>query len=200
VVTGVPIRRATEAELGDVGALIALSFNRLGPDTYLVPDPVDRQRVMSQFFTLLAEHALRHGGVDVVDRKGRLDAVAVWFDRTADIPGPPDFENRVAALAGPYVGNFAALDILDKYQPPEPHWLLQFMAVHPDRQGQGLGSALMRRTHAELDAAGIPQYLEATNADNIRLYRRHGYTEMEPFDIRLPDGTPFYRMWRPAGG
>jgi ribosomal protein S18 acetylase RimI-like enzyme len=72
--------------------------------------------------------------------------------------------------------------------------------VHPDHQNRGLGSALIRRTHAELDAAGVPEYLEATNEDNIRLYRRFGYAPMEPFDIRLPDGTPFYRMWRPAGG
>jgi hypothetical protein len=22
---------------------------------------------------------------------------------------------------------------------------------------------------------------------------------MDPFEINLPDGTPFFRMWRPAG-
>jgi ribosomal protein S18 acetylase RimI-like enzyme len=46
----------------------------------------------------------------------------------------------------------------------------------------------------------VPQYLEGTNQDNIRLYRKHGYTDMTPFDMLLPDGTPFFRMWRPAGG
>ena len=43
----------------------------------------------------------------------------------------------------------------------------------------------------------MPAYLEATNEDNIRLYERHGYQRMAPFDIRLPDDTPFFRMWRP---
>jgi ribosomal protein S18 acetylase RimI-like enzyme len=199
-VTDAAVRPATEAEFADVGALIALSFHHLGPDTYLVPDPADRPGVMGRFFALITEHASRYGRIDVVDREGELAAAAVWFDRTRDVPEPPGFENRVAALAGPYVGNFAALDILDKHLPAEPHWLLQFMAVHPDHQDKGLGSALMRRTHSELDAAGVPQYLEATNEDNIRLYHRHGYTDMDPFEIYLPDGTPFFRMWRPAGG
>jgi hypothetical protein len=36
--------------------------------------------------------------------------------------------------------------------------------------------------------------------DRRRLYRRHGYTDMNPFDMLLPDGTPFLRMWRPVGG
>jgi ribosomal protein S18 acetylase RimI-like enzyme len=199
-VTGAPIRPATATEFADVGALIALAFHHLGPDSFVVPDPADRPRVMSRFFTLMAEHAARYGRVDVVHRGDRLEAAAVWFDRTWDVPGPADFEDRVAELAGPYLDNFAALDILDKHEPPEPHWHLQFMAVHPESQNRGLGSALLRRTHADLDAAGIPQYLEATNDENIRLYRRHGYAPMEPFDIRLPDGTPFYRMWRRAGG
>jgi ribosomal protein S18 acetylase RimI-like enzyme len=199
-VTGTAIRPAAEAEFAEVGALIARSFHHLGPDTYLVPDPADRPAVMGRFFTMITEQAAQYGRVDVVEGNGGLVAATVWFDRTRDIPRQPGFEDRVAELAGPYLANFAALDILDKHEPAEPHWLLQFMAVHPDYQNRGLGSALMRRTHAELDAAGIPQYLEATNEDNIRLYRRHGYTPMDPFDIHLPDGTPFYRMWRPAGG
>jgi ribosomal protein S18 acetylase RimI-like enzyme len=199
-VTDAPIRAATAAEFVDLGALIALAFHHLGPDTYVVPDPADRPRVMGQFFTMMVEHAARYGRVDVVARGGGPEAAAVWFDRTWDAPRTPDFEDRVAGFAGPYLDNFASLDLLEKHEPAEPHWHLHFMAVHPDSQNQGLASALMRRTHAALDAAGIPQYLEATNDDNIRLYRRHGYAPMDPFDIRLPDGTPFYRMWRPAGG
>ena len=198
--TDAAIRPATEAECADIGALITQSFHRLGPDSYLVPDPADRPRVMGRFFAMLTEHALGYGRVDVVDGGDGLEAAAVWFDATKQMPPPPDFENRLAEMAGPYLGNFAALDILDKYAPAEPHWHLQFMAVHPDHQNRGLGSALIRRTHADLDAAGVPEYLEATNEDNIRLYRRFGYAPMEPYDIRLPDGSPFFRMWRPAGG
>jgi ribosomal protein S18 acetylase RimI-like enzyme len=194
------IRPARADELAAVGALVAWSFNDLDANAYLVPPLTDRLRVMGEFFTLYTEHAFRHGRVDVVDgAAGGLDAAAVWFDRTADVPEPPDYGSRLAALAGQYLDHFEALDeLFDKHHPVEPHWHLAFLAAHPDQQHRGLGSALMSRTHRELDAAGVPEYLEATNQDNIRLYRRHGYQDMIPFDILLPDGTPFYRMWRPA--
>jgi ribosomal protein S18 acetylase RimI-like enzyme len=200
-VTDANIRLATEGELAEVGALIGLSFDQLVQCASLVPRPADRLRVMSDYFAMLTEHAFRHGRVDVIANGRGLEAAAVWFDRTGDMPEPPGYERRLAALAGPHVHNFQALDeVFDANHPTDPHWHLAFLAVHPDHQDRGLGSALMERTHAELDAVGIPQYLEATNEQNIRLYRRHGYTQMDPFDIRLPDGTPFYRMWRPAGG
>jgi ribosomal protein S18 acetylase RimI-like enzyme len=200
-VTEANIRPATEGQLAEVGALIGLSFDDLVQCAFLVPQPADRLRVMSDYFGYLTEHAFQYGRIDVIGNPKELQAAAVWFDHTGAISEPPDYENRLSALTGPYVGNFEALDeVFDKDHPADPHWHLQFLAVHPDLQDRGLGSALMRRRHPELDAAGIPQYLEATNEENIRLYRRHGYTAMDPFDIRLPDGTPFYRMWRPVGG
>jgi ribosomal protein S18 acetylase RimI-like enzyme len=194
------IRPAREDELAAVGALVALSFNDLDANAYLVPPLADRLRVMGDFFTLYTEHAFRHGRVDVIDgRSGGLDATAVWFDRTAEMPEPPEYGSRLAALSGQYLGHFDALDeLFDKHHPVEPHWHLAFLAVHPDQQHRGLGGALMSRTHDELDRAGVPEYLEATNENNIRLYRRYDYRDMIPFDILLPDGTPFYRMWRPA--
>ena len=191
------IRPATEAELPAVGALIALSFDDLEQNRSLVPDPGSRLRVMGDFFTLLTEHAPLCGKVDVIDDPagGGLAATAVWFDRTHDMPEIPRYDERIAALAGEWLPHFQALDeLFDKHHPVDPHWHLAFLAVHPDHQGHGLGGALMDSTHQDL--GGTPAYLEATNEENIRLYRRHGYTDMMPFDIRMPDDTPFYRMWR----
>lgn len=48
------------------------------------------------------------------------------------------------------------------------------------------------------DAIRLPQYLEASNQNSARLYRRHGYRDMTPCAIRLPDRPPFFRMWRTA--
>lgn len=190
------VRPATEAELTAVGALIALSFDDLPQNRSLVPDPAARRRVMGEFFTLLTEQAPLCGKVDVIDDPaGGLAAAAVWFDRTHESPEIPDYDNRLAALAGEWLPHFHALDeLFDKHHPVDPHWHLAFLAVHPGHQRRGLGGALMDSTHQDLGTA--PVYLEATNEDNIRLYRRYGYTDMIPFDIRMPDDTPFYRMWR----
>jgi GNAT superfamily N-acetyltransferase len=194
------IRRAQgDAELAEAAALIALSFDHLGANRYLVPSDADRRRVLGEFFHLQVRHAA--GGNGDVWRTDDGAAVAVWFDRTRPIGDPPDFEEHLKALAGPHLDRFAALgELLDGHRPAQPHRHLAFLAVHPDRWGDGLGGALLRHTHARVDAEGLPAYLEATNADNRRLYRRHGYADLEPCAIDLPDGTPFYRMWRAPTG
>jgi ribosomal protein S18 acetylase RimI-like enzyme len=184
-------RPARADEIDALGELIAVSFDDLAANHYLVPDPADRIPVLAKFFGRLTAHAAEHGRVDVVGGTDAPAATAVWFDYTRPTPEPEPFD------AGRYQDRFAALDALfAAHHPHPPHWHLAFLAVHPDRQGEGLGGALMRRTHQELDRTGTPAYLEATNADNIRLYRRAGYRDMDPFAIRLPDGTPFFRMWR----
>ena len=193
------IRSAREDELAAVGHLISLSFFDLAADAYLVPPLDDRLPVMADFFALLTEHAYRYGRVDVIDSPegNGIIACAVWFDNTQESPDPERYEERLRALAGEYLDRFQALDeLFEKHHPSDVHWHLAFLAVHPDHQEHGLGSRLMKRTHDELDRAGVPAYLEATNENNVRLYHRHGYADMDPFEMLLPDGTPFFRMWR----
>jgi ribosomal protein S18 acetylase RimI-like enzyme len=102
-------------------------------------------------------------------------------------------------MTGQYLDQFHALDALfDEHHPSESHWHLLFLAVHPMHQNEGLGSALLKHVHDAMDASGVPEYLEASNESSARLYRRHGYQDMSPCAIRLPDGTPFFRMWRSA--
>ena len=196
------IRPAREDEIPAVGRLIGYSFNELPQDAYLVPPLEDRQTVMSDFFTLLTEHAHTYGRIDVIDRPdgSGLAGTAVWFDYTREAPDPDNYDERLAKLAGRYLDRFQALDeLFAAHHPHDEHWHLAFLAVHPEEQHHGLGSMLMKHTHDELDAAGVPTYLEATNADNVRLYRRTGFVDMDPFEMLLPDGTPFFRMWRNAG-
>ena len=195
------IRPARPDEIPEVGRLIAVSFNDLAPNAYLVPPLSERVDVMADFFTLMTSYAQAQGRVDVVALDSGMVAAAVWFDVTQQPLEPADYEERLAELAGPYRPNFDALDeLFSKHHPHDPHWHLAFLAVLPGYQHHRLGSALMRRTYEELDRAEVPTFLEATNEQNIRLYRRHGYADMDPFVIRLPDGAPFYRMWRPVRG
>ena len=193
------IRPARADEIPAVGHLISLSFFDLAANAYLVPPLDDRLPVMADFFALYSEHALANGRVDVIDDPSGdgIAATAVWFDWTGEMGEIERYEERLRSLAGEYLDRFQALDVLfDKHHPHDPHWHLAFLAVHPDHQDRGLGSKLMKRTHDELDKAGTPAYLEATNENNVRLYRRHGYADMSPFEMLLPDGTPFFRMWR----
>ena len=182
-----------DQEVAAAADLIALSFDHLGANHYLVPVESERLTVMRAFFLAETERAANGAGQVLVTE----DAVAVWFDRTRQHPLPEGYEEKFAAAVGPHLERFGELDeLFEANHPAEPHWHLAFLAVHPERWGHGLGSALMRHTHARLDAEGLPAYLEATNADNQRVYKRHGYEDMEPSAILLGDGTPFFRMWR----
>ncbi|MBU2669318.1 GNAT family N-acetyltransferase [Actinoplanes bogorensis] len=193
------IRPARDEEIPAAGHLISFSFFNLEQNAHLVPPLDERLKVMADFFTLLTEHAQKYGKVDVIDLPdgGGLAATAVWFDYTKESPDPENYDERLRELAGPHIDRFVALDqLFEKHHPHDAHWHLAFLAVHPDHQEHGLGSKLMTHTQDELAKAGVPAYLEATNADNVRLYHRHGYADMDPFEMLLPDGTPFYRMWR----
>jgi GNAT superfamily N-acetyltransferase len=191
------IHPARADEIAAVGALIGYAFDHLPQNRALVPDPGDRLRVMTGFFTLMTELSLPPAGsVDVISGPdGSPVAAAVWSDRTSPAAPPGAYGDRLAALAGRHVPRFAELErLLEEHHPDMPHWHLAFLAVHPLHQRAGLGSALLQHRHERIDA---PAYLEATNHVNARLYRRHHYRRLDPYEIRLPDGTPFYRLWRP---
>ena len=74
---------------------------RDSPNVYLVPPLADRIPVHAGFLALLTEVAEEHGRGDVVDGAGSPAATAVWFDYLRPVPDPADFDERVAALAGP---------------------------------------------------------------------------------------------------
>lgn len=71
------------------------------------------------------------------------------------------------------------------------------MAVRPDWQGTGTGTALLEAHHRILDAAGLPAYLEASGPDTRQVYLRRGYAD-HGRPIRLPDGPLMYPMLRPS--
>jgi GNAT superfamily N-acetyltransferase len=88
-----------------------------------------------------------------------------------------------------------ALSTIEAKHPHEPHYYLQFAGVEPDRQGQGIGSQLLRPVLERCDREGVPAYLEATSERNVALYERHGFALVDK--ISLPHGgPPLWRMWR----
>jgi ribosomal protein S18 acetylase RimI-like enzyme len=74
---------------------------------------------------------------------------------------------------------------------------LVFLGVRADRQGRRLGSALLKRTLADVDARRWPAYLETATPENVRLYERSGF-EVEAQLRCGRDGPDFWTMMRPA--
>ncbi|MFF5293030.1 GNAT family N-acetyltransferase [Paractinoplanes globisporus] len=189
------LRIAGEPDIDLVADVVADAFDHLEVINWLVPDPDRRWQVSRAWYRLYIEHAIRGAGQVVLTEDHA--ACAVWFDRTGPVTEPANYGQRLAALAGAHLGRFEHLDTqMDTHHPSAPHWHLLFLAVRPGQQGRGMGSHLMSHTHKQLDVQGLPAYLEATNDDNARLYRRHRYSNMVPFDLSVADGISLYRMWR----
>ncbi|TDB71851.1 GNAT family N-acetyltransferase [Micromonospora sp. KC721] len=195
--SGPAIERLGPGETRAVAARIADAFQVLAATVWLVPEASKREAALTGHFEILVDHAMRHGLVyGTADRAG----VAVWFPQVGEpAPPPADYDARLAGACGEWIDRFRHLDALfEAHHPHDEHHHLAFLAVAPQRQGQGIGTALLRHHHAVLDAEQVPAYLEASSESSRDLYARHGYVGREPF--RLPDGTPFFPMWREPSG
>lgn len=122
-------------------------------------------------------------------------AVALWL---ASGEGPD--EQKLGELIETTVARekqddmAAAVEQMGRYHPQEPHWYLPFIGVEPSRQGQGLGSALLRASLSRCDADGLPAYLESSNPINQPLYERHGFRAIG--EIKIGSGPPIVPMLR----
>ena len=87
-----------------------------------------------------------------------------------------------------------AMNVMAKTHPKDPHWYLMAVGVVPEAQGQGRGTALLQPVLSRCDEDGVPAYLEASTADNARLYERLGFGSRAELEI-LP-GLRVRPMWR----
>jgi ribosomal protein S18 acetylase RimI-like enzyme len=104
-------------------------------------------------------------------------AVAVWLPPGAQ----PDGDAIAAVMAetvepAKHEDLFATAAQMDDAHPRFAHWYLPWLAVRPERQGDGLGAALLREGLERVDADGLPAYLETPNPRTIPFYERHGFT------------------------
>jgi GNAT superfamily N-acetyltransferase len=191
------IRNVAPVDTGEITSVLADAMWDGPVARWLTPDARLRHQSSPAYFEIFAEHAVRFGEVYATadPDTGDLNGVALWFPLTAYIPPPVDYDRRLKDVAASAFDRARDLDAaMEARHPTTPHHYLAFIAVRPEHQNNGIGSALLSRHHARLDAAGIPAYLEANDPRNRDLYLRHGYIAEPP--IELPDGPPMWPMWR----
>jgi GNAT superfamily N-acetyltransferase len=88
----------------------------------------------------------------------------------------------------------AAMEWRHTLNPRGPHYYVRDIGVHPDMQGQGLGSALLRPTLERCDQESLPAYLEASSERNAALYERHGFRLIR--ELRVGGSPPLRLMLR----
>ena len=121
----------------------------------------------------------------ILDAALREEAVETWYgvppEADGGLAGNIDEENSVVVVAeedGALVA-FAQAFVVDG---PETVGRIEWIHVHPDHRGSGLGEKLLKRVESDLTDAGASRLegrvLEA-NADGKQFYTEQGY-EMGP--------------------
>lgn len=196
--TTLELRLATPADRQQVANALSAAFYEDPVFRWIYPDDGRRREVLPAFFAIIGEAIVQLGVSHVA---GDGIGAALWFPPDA---GPADEEAQAAEEA--LVESLVALSpgdggrlttcmaMMQEAHPHEPSWYLNLLGVVPDHQGTGVGGTLLRAALDRSDDDGAPSYLEATSADNRRLYERHGFEVIG--EIQLPDGPPMWPMWR----
>jgi ribosomal protein S18 acetylase RimI-like enzyme len=156
--------------------------------------PADRHRVVSTFVAAFAaDPAVRYFFPDDGAYPAQAATFAGYlFDKRVGVDGvhladggaavalwdPPGGTSTVDALELPADAQqrLDAYDaIVHHYLPSTPHWYLGVLATHPEHTGRRLGRAVMATGVERAHAAGLPAYLETSNARNVDVYRGAGF-------------------------
>jgi GNAT superfamily N-acetyltransferase len=170
------------------------------------PDPTERARVVRSCAAWCFRHAALFGTILVADDD--LAGVAhVYRSATPVFTAAhvatsignleaelgPELWDRYVHMQAPWVEADAALSAAV----PGPQWYLDMIAVLPERQGQGIGHALLRAIHARADADGWPVALLTFQPRNRPLYVQQGY-EAVASGTHRPSGLAYWCYQRPA--
>ncbi len=158
----------------------------------------DYERLAPHFAGALFDLRVGAGDVWVT---GDLAATAMWEPPGAH-RAPSDHAEHVWDAYRAVAGE-AAWERLTEYEraidavrPDTPYWYLGVLATRPDRQGQGLASALLAPILERADGDGIDCCLETSTARNRAFYERRGFTEATDLDIA--SGPPTWWLRRRA--
>jgi|TARA_A100001234_G_scaffold126320_1_gene110797 GNAT superfamily N-acetyltransferase len=185
------VNNVDDSKAEEVKAAITLGFTADPLIRWIFPDPQKYLRSFAVWMDEFSKPAFENGGVFADENYygGSLwhppgihldsEILAPTF---ADIP-----EERVE-----HVVQF--FDELGKYHPDEDHWYLAFIALDPSKQGQGLGSLILKEALKVVDEQGKIAYLESSNPKNMTLYERHGFETMGR--VEFGDSPPAHPMIR----
>jgi ribosomal protein S18 acetylase RimI-like enzyme len=114
-------------------------------------------------------------------------AYAKWVPLIGREPRPmtADYERAVAEHLIDLLEDGGTLAALIEMIPHADHLLIENIAVHPDRHGQGIGTRLLLHAETVARSLGLTEMRLYTNAmmqENVALYERRGYrvTSREP--------------------
>ncbi|WP_242901151.1 GNAT family N-acetyltransferase [Actinomadura terrae] len=191
------VRAAIGADDADrCAALLTDAFADDPVTVWLIRDPADRAEVLYGYLHLFVRHGQDVGAVHLAGDATGDHGCAVWMP--SDAPDATFLDEELRRVCGRHGPRFAQFgEIMHDVHPKGPaHDYLMILGTGTGHQGRGLGAALLAHRHRELDAAGVPTYVEATTKRSaVGVYARAGYRP-HGNPIRFPDDLETYPLWR----
>jgi GNAT superfamily N-acetyltransferase len=190
-------RLATAADAAAIVATLSAAFDADPLWSWAFPDDDKRPAQYKTFFGLFVESAIPNGWVWTTDQAA---AVAVWTP-----PGKSELSEEAEARVEPFLtaelGPHAkpVLQVFESFESARPEdadfYYLSLLSTHPDHWGRGLGMSLLAANLAQIDAEGMPAYLESSNPANNARYERLGFKTDAEFSTP-DDRHTVTTMWR----
>jgi ribosomal protein S18 acetylase RimI-like enzyme len=184
----VQVRTATPADLAIIIDTAARSLHAEAMLRWSFGEDRFEDRIR-RHFTYYEGENVRRGWIRMAAEGA---GIAVWIppgareEHEAIGPAPPGGE---AEILGDHAERHAAFwGWVGEHEPSEPLLYLSHVGVVPERQGEGLGSALMRDGLDPGDHHGSSAWLETSRVENVAYYERFGFRTV--VDEDAPDGGP----------
>ncbi|NJK59054.1 MAG: GNAT family N-acetyltransferase [Oscillatoriales cyanobacterium SM2_1_8] len=164
---------------------------------YLVPDTTRRLPALQELWQHVIENDA--GFEEIYTTGDRLEGVAVWVPPgmpTGSFVGTIALAVKLCLRTGwgntyRFATTFSQIEAWRERDCPAPHWYLDGLAVSPQSQGRGIGSALLWPILARADRDGRSCYLFTSTDRAVRFYQRQGFEVCQ--EVRIGDDAP--RLW-----
>ena len=188
----IPIEPLPPQAVRGAAAVMARAFHDDPAWRWIVPDAERRSRVLPSLFTAPLRLESFRGNIV---RSGDGTGIAIWAPPGQPRPtraqiirsGLPFTRLRLHRSEWSRLQRYLAANFAFRSSALPPCWLLSGVAVEPERQGRGIGSALI----GWVTERGVPCGLLTSLPENVPFYERRGFEVVS--ERSESDGT--LRMW-----
>jgi GNAT superfamily N-acetyltransferase len=190
-------RVAAQPDVDTVVAILVDAFHDDPTWSWAFPDPSRRAEQLGRLWRLFVDGAARYPWTWL---SAGNTATSVWIPpHGTELSDEQEtvFEQAIAEYPDAEAARVQhALELFEQAHPTDvPHFYLSLLGTSAEHRGHGYGLALLADNLRQVDEAGMPAYLEASNPANVALYARYGFVPHG--SVVLPDGGPeVITMWR----
>lgn len=193
----VTVRPLTAAERDDASRLIGLAFANNPSNLAIVRGDQNKSIRMMEQAARTVKLGSEFSFALCAERQGQLVGVlnaAEWphcqMTIGEKIKSAP---SQLRTMGFAVRRAFKVVKARAKHEPRKAHWHVGPIAVHPEHQGHGIGSALLKAFLKAADESKTPVFLQADFDRNVVLYERFGFKVVSQEEIL---GVPTRFLWR----